>query len=332
MKYAPIVIPTLNRDIHLRRCIKSLQNNSFASNTDLFVAVDYPPTERYRNGYNKIVAYLKDGISGFKSVNVVYREKNFGSTRNLRTLVDEVFKLYDRIIVLEDDNELAPSFLEFCDKGLEEFEDDKSIIGLNASNYVWCGKGMRLKYPDDGNNIRKRQLIFHAMATWKENWMELDKWCFSGKILKDGFDIKKMKKLYNISHCFFYTFINNVLWSRKNLPWIKGRIYAIDQVWDYYMIMFDKYIIYPNKAMTRDWGCDGTGAHYRTVYENMDKIIGIPLDSSKTFSFRKDYPIGINKYEMYLHDKYNYTKTMTKLKEWLKYLICLVNKKRILEK
>lgn len=327
MQYAPIVVPTLNRDIHLKRCIKSLQNNSFAKYTDIYIAVDCPPSEKYVNGYNKVIDYLENGILGFKSVNIIHRDKNFGPIKNLTMLVDEVLKKYDRVIILEDDNELAPSFLEFCDKGLEQFENDQSIIALNASNYVWCGRGMRTEYPDDGNNIKKRQLLFHAIATWKENWVELNEWCTSNNILKDGFNIKKIKKLYNTSHCFFCTFVNNVLWSRKNLPWIDGKLYVIDQVWDYYMIMFDKYIIYPNKALIRDWGCDGTGANYTETFENIDEIIGISLDNSESFSFNICYPVNINEYEIYLHDKHNYASFKSKFKQWIKYFICFLNKK-----
>ena len=58
MIYAPILITTLNRYECLRRCIESLQKNSWADKTELFISVDYPPTDKYVDGYNKIKKYL----------------------------------------------------------------------------------------------------------------------------------------------------------------------------------------------------------------------------------------------------------------------------------
>ena len=62
MKYAPIIIPTLNRIEHLKRCITSLQKNPWAKYTPLIVSVDYPPNERYVEGYKKVCKYLKEEI------------------------------------------------------------------------------------------------------------------------------------------------------------------------------------------------------------------------------------------------------------------------------
>ncbi len=36
MVYAPIIIPTLNRYEHLKRCVKSLQQNGWAKYTELY--------------------------------------------------------------------------------------------------------------------------------------------------------------------------------------------------------------------------------------------------------------------------------------------------------
>ena len=47
MIYAPILIPTLCRAEHFIRCVESLKNNSWAKYTDVFIGLDYPPTEKY---------------------------------------------------------------------------------------------------------------------------------------------------------------------------------------------------------------------------------------------------------------------------------------------
>ncbi len=332
IKYAPIIIPTLNRYTHLVKCIESLQNNTYAKYTDLFIAVDFPPDEKYKEGYGKVIKYLSKNIQGFHSVELIYREKNYGAIVNGFELANSVLKSYDRIILLEDDNELSPNFIEFCDKALEYFENDKSIIAINASNYVWSGEGRRTEFPDDGNNVKKRQLLFHAMATWREDWNEIQQWCDSGQIIQDGYKFKQMKKLYKKSKCFFNSFLDNVLWSHRQLPWINGKIYAIDQVWDYFMLLNDKYVIYPNEGMTRDLGCDGSGVNYKTKYDNMQEIINLPMYEGISFDIEIKKDLAVNEYEIYLHDKNNYRGVKAGIKTLLHIIDCIKNKKYNIEK
>ena len=50
MKYAPVLITTLCRSEHFVRLIKSLKANDWAQYTDVYIAVDFPPSEKYHNG------------------------------------------------------------------------------------------------------------------------------------------------------------------------------------------------------------------------------------------------------------------------------------------
>ena len=54
MVYAPIIIVTLNRYEHLKRCIESLQKNGWAKYTELYISVDYPADESHWEGYGKV--------------------------------------------------------------------------------------------------------------------------------------------------------------------------------------------------------------------------------------------------------------------------------------
>ena len=54
--------------------------------TDVYVALDYPSKETHWEGYNKIREYLKGEFPEFASFNVIARETNYGSARNMREL------------------------------------------------------------------------------------------------------------------------------------------------------------------------------------------------------------------------------------------------------
>jgi hypothetical protein len=74
MKYAPIIIPTLCRFEHFKRLIVSLKRNSWARYTDVYVGIDYPPIQRYRQGWEIICNYVDNGsFEEFASFNVVKR-------------------------------------------------------------------------------------------------------------------------------------------------------------------------------------------------------------------------------------------------------------------
>lgn len=51
--YTPIMIPTLCRYEHFRRCLESLQRRTHANETDVYVGLDYPAKESHWDGYKK---------------------------------------------------------------------------------------------------------------------------------------------------------------------------------------------------------------------------------------------------------------------------------------
>ena len=74
MKYAPVLIPTLNRDRHLKRCLDSLAASSVAKYTDIYISLDYPPSEKYVAGYERVKKLLEEyDFSGFKSHTILYQ-------------------------------------------------------------------------------------------------------------------------------------------------------------------------------------------------------------------------------------------------------------------
>lgn len=76
MIYAPIYIPTLCRYEHFKQCIESLAQCEGASETEVYVALDYPAKESHLEGYEKIKTYLETaGNMTFKKLHVHKREK-----------------------------------------------------------------------------------------------------------------------------------------------------------------------------------------------------------------------------------------------------------------
>lgn len=114
---APVLICTLNRYVHFKRCVESLASCTHASETDLFIGFDYPAKSEHWEGYKLIKEYLPR-IFGFKSVNITEQITNVGRDENWFSMQRLVLDQYDRIIISEDDNEFSSNFLDFVNKGL----------------------------------------------------------------------------------------------------------------------------------------------------------------------------------------------------------------------
>lgn len=115
MKAAPVIIGTLNRFEHFHDCLESLEKCTMADETDVYVALDFPPSEKYVEGWKKIDAYLKEKESNnhFHKLIVYRRNQNCGvggPTSNFALLHAEMRKNFEYYIISEDDNVFSPNF------------------------------------------------------------------------------------------------------------------------------------------------------------------------------------------------------------------------------
>lgn len=132
--FAPVIIPTLNRYSHLKRLVESLRRCTYADRTELIIGLDYPPSETYFDGYQKIKEYLPS-IRGFKKVTVLTTDVNLGANNNGDRLVDYAKEQgYNAMIFSEDDNEFSPCFLDYMNLMLNHYKDDSRVV--TVSGYI----------------------------------------------------------------------------------------------------------------------------------------------------------------------------------------------------
>lgn len=277
MVYAPIVIPTLNRIEHLQRCIASLQINSWAQYTPLVISVDYPPSEKYEEGYRKVCNFLKLGLDGFQSVEIIYQEKNLGAYDNSEYLRKHIEKKYDRYIFTEDDNEFSPNFIEFIDKGLEKFEKDENIIAI-------CANGI----PDDETNDENVVLTQNFSAFGYGTWIKKEN-IYYHKINRAYLENKAKSMQYLIKVVRFqetlFLSLQSALFRREKLYQLPNEgLPVIDEMIKIYLIAEQKYVIAPSTVKVRNWGYDGSGENCPN--NNNYKIHDIEIDRRDYFEYK----------------------------------------------
>ena len=102
MILAPIVLFTYNRPWHTRQTIEALQKNHLASESVIFIFSDGPKTKEDEPKVEEVRKFLKT-IQGFKQIEIIEREKNWGLAKNIIDGVTKVVNEYGKVIVLEDD-------------------------------------------------------------------------------------------------------------------------------------------------------------------------------------------------------------------------------------
>ena len=267
--YAPVIIPTLNRFEHFKRCLESLERCTDAENTDIYVGLDFPPADKYIDGWKKIDHYLqiKEKKHGFKNLYVRRRKVNCGIGNiksNSILLYEEVKQVSDRYILTEDDNEFSPDFLTYCNWGLEYFKDDDRIFAI-------CGFNL-IDTPDLKNNV---YIYNDAYCAWGAAFLIERK-----ERLQSLYDFDKIKALVD-SYPLSIVFKRQVVFASSMLYMIKTKHFLGDTIIQA-IPENKKWCVFPKFSMVRNWGHDGSGLHGGSK-ESYEKLINMTIDSAGVF-------------------------------------------------
>ena len=285
MNYAPIIIPTLNRYEHLKACVESLAACTHADKTELIIGLDYPPLEKYVEGWKKVKEYVKN-INGFRKVTILERSENYGAAKNSITLREYAFQYYDTCIYTEDDNVFSPCFLDYINKGLEKYKnDEKAIIVSGYFRYEKLG----IKIKDC--NVFKNYNDFCAWGygTWKHKYEKFR------NTIKPNYRKIVLNHNLNVLRNFYHYFVfHNLVYCLDNS--------ALDRPCDVTYaasnLIHRTYQIVPSVPMVRNMGYDGSGENCGTLNDDIhSKRI---ISDQKFFDFNDK---KINRYTRLINRK-----------------------------
>lgn len=313
--FAPVLICTLNRHVHFKRCVESLALCTGADKTDLFIGFDYPLNKPHWEGYEIIKAYLPT-IKGFKTVNIVAREKQFGVEANWTNMIAHVFERYDRIIISEDDNVFSPSFLDFVNGGLRKFEKDPLVLAV-------CGYKFPFVVPES----------FHHNYFYSKGFSGWGFGIWRDKYIAQQWNDNSIKEINRYLHKPWKAFqLNSYQYGLLDglMRIVKTGNFTGDRMFCFSNLINGTYSVFPTVSKVRNTGHDGSGAHCSNMDENniFHKQI---IDDKSTFN----YDINNEKKNMevykalrkHFHNYIGLTKyrRVKQLKLSIKYLLFLMN-------
>lgn len=275
-RYAPVIIPTLNRYEHLKRCVESLKNNKLANETELVISLDYPPHEKYREGWERIKNYLPT-IDGFGKVTILYAEENIGAAKNCNKLRSYVKGLgYDAFIMTEDDNILAPNFLDYMNWGLRTFKNDKRILAV-------CGfKRVDTSSLENNVYIWPHQFVAWGYGMWfdrRERIEELE----SFEVLKNY-----------VNTCPLSIIFSEQVYIAVNVLSIIKHQKILGDSLPFLLPKEERYCLYPTISKVRNQGFDGTGLHCADDEESRKIYNSNPLDMDEDFTPKIITPLYVS--------------------------------------
>ncbi len=277
MIYAPVIIITCNRYEHLERCIASLKENTYADQTELYISVDYPPNDEYKEGWEKVCQLLQKPIAGFAGVHLYFQETNLGVYENYQFLRRAAFENHDRLIYTEDDNEFAPNFLAYIDKGLELYENHPKVYGI-------CG------YIDDypfhhgeDNVIPLTDGCEWGMGIWREKEAVVQEQLTMRTWINAAKDVKLMKQLYKNRSRLFSRMLGRLISGNE-----EQELLNIDVNRGIFMALNDFCAINPVRTKVRNWGFDGSGQNIIGDRDEHVQHVGQRLDTDRDFEYKLD--------------------------------------------
>lgn len=246
----PVALFAYRRPEHLQRVVESLQANPESPETDLFIYSDAAKTIDAQPGVEAVRSYVRT-ISGFRTITIIEREKNYGLSRSITEGVTALCEKYGRVAVVEDDVVVSRYFLSWLNRALDKYEFDDRVISIGC--YVFpiedaLPETFFLNITD-----------CWGWAVWKRSW---DIYESDGEKLLDQLMESRLNHRFDLEGAYPYTYMLREQIAGRNDSWAV-RWYAS-------AVLSGGLTLYPGKSMTMNIGFDGSGAHCGTekVYES----------------------------------------------------------------
>ncbi len=246
MEYAPVIIFVYKRLEQTKRTFESLMNNELAEKSELYIYSDGARNSSEKKDVDAVRKYIHsvDIEKAFKSVSIVEQDKNCGLANSVITGVSQIISVKKRVIVVEDDLQTSPYFLNYMNECLDFYQNDEQIWSISG----YTPKLSSLERYHENVYLHYRASTW-GWGTWLDRWENVD-WKVK--------DYSKFK--YNLKWRILLCRGGNDMPSMLKAQ-MKGKIDSWGIRWCYNQSRKNMLSVAPKVSLVRNNGFDGTGTH-----------------------------------------------------------------------
>jgi len=264
---APLVVFAYNRPEHIKKTIDAITKNHLADETEVYIYSDAAKNEESIEKVKLVREYLDSLLETtlFKSLKIIKSKTNKGLANSVINGVNETFKKYRKVIVLEDDLVSSLDFLQYMNSGLDYYEKNSKIWSISGYTF-------NIDIPKDYKSeiyLSYRGCSW-GWATWKDRWEKID-WDVS-----DYYEFKTNKALRKKFNCGGRD-MSDMLDSQ-----MQRKIDSWAIRWCYSQSKQEMLTVYPVVSRIKNIGFDGTGTHSGWIISNYDVTLN---NSNRKYKF-----------------------------------------------
>ena len=174
MTLAPIIVFAYNRPEHLQKTLDALAQNELANQSTLYIYCDGAKPDASEEQLTRVqmVRKVAQSAKGFKEIHIHSAEANIGLANSVIGGVTEVINQWGKVIVVEDDLQTSPYFLNFMNIALDKYESYPAVFSIGGYSYPPQKIQIPKDYPYDAYvSVR---CCSWGWATWKDKWEKID--------------------------------------------------------------------------------------------------------------------------------------------------------------
>lgn len=255
----PIVIAAHNRPNSLNRLLRSLDKATFPCKVKLIFCID-------GGGNPEVVKVAKDYNWQNGEKEVIVQDKNIGLKNNI-LFCGSLSRLYDGIILLEDDLYVSPVFYQYILKTVDFYEMDTRIAGISLYSHQF---NEMAKLPFVPIADQSDVFFMQLPSSWGQCWTS-NQW----NAFYDWYEQNGEAKLL----------------EQEGIPGniLKWPDSSWKKYFTKYMIETDRYFVYPRNSYTTNFG--DIGVHFDRRYSFLQLPIELEKKEIRITHFDDSYPV-----------------------------------------
>ena len=241
MALAPIALFIYRRPEHTRRTLQTLLSCPELASSALHIYCDgakTPDAIKSVQAARRVARELAPASTVF-----IERERNQGLARSIIEGTTDLTNRFGKVIVVEDDLEVSPSFLQFMNEALDRYALDETVMQV-------AGYQFPLVPPLNERSLFLGFPTSWGWGTWARAWKHFDPQALGYQAMKED---PAARRRFDLDGSYPYF----AMLERQ----LRGEIDSWAIRWHLSVFLRQGLVLYPGRSLIRNTGFDGSGTH-----------------------------------------------------------------------